>query len=270
MVCGPRPHGGRRGPPDQPARLLHLLHSTVFSGLVFYIEPPSTFVFTPPGAKEKPGALGVGAAAFAVQSGPKTDEVVATLDFMRVEGKGRTCEGRDGTYDSAKVRATGTSSGDPRLAGKFEVEIDVLDKFDEETGALLGTTQGKFIVRDPQTGKVKVDARILAVDKDEEIIGFVRGQAQGEDGGDLFGNLRINFVEEIDEDAGTGTFDVEGQLGGTTVSREMPAVIQSGQCKGRFERFAFDLPQTFELDPPQARSAPNSAGDGSGWRGIGR
>jgi hypothetical protein len=29
-------------------RLLHLLHSTASGDLVFYIQPPSTFVFTPP------------------------------------------------------------------------------------------------------------------------------------------------------------------------------------------------------------------------------
>jgi len=28
------------------------MHSTASSDLVFYIQPPSTFVFTPPGAEE--------------------------------------------------------------------------------------------------------------------------------------------------------------------------------------------------------------------------
>ena len=35
------------GHPAVPTGLLHLLHSTASSGLVFYIQPPSTFVFTP-------------------------------------------------------------------------------------------------------------------------------------------------------------------------------------------------------------------------------
>ena len=34
------------------ARLLHLSHSTASSGLVFYIQPPSTFVFAPFVAKQ--------------------------------------------------------------------------------------------------------------------------------------------------------------------------------------------------------------------------
>jgi hypothetical protein len=47
VVCGLRPHGDHGGPPDQTARLLHLLHSTASGDLAFYIQPPSTFVFTP-------------------------------------------------------------------------------------------------------------------------------------------------------------------------------------------------------------------------------
>jgi hypothetical protein len=47
VVCGPRLHGGRGGPPDPKAQLLHLLHSTASGDLAFYIQPPSTFVFTP-------------------------------------------------------------------------------------------------------------------------------------------------------------------------------------------------------------------------------
>ncbi|MCA1706959.1 MAG: hypothetical protein LC808_28315, partial [Actinobacteria bacterium] len=52
VVCGLRLHSGRGGPPDQPARLPHLLHSTASSDLVSYIQPPSTFVFTPLATKQ--------------------------------------------------------------------------------------------------------------------------------------------------------------------------------------------------------------------------
>ncbi len=40
------------GHPATTAGLLHLLHSTASSGLVFYIQPPSTFVFTPSRGKQ--------------------------------------------------------------------------------------------------------------------------------------------------------------------------------------------------------------------------
>jgi hypothetical protein len=46
VVCGLRLHGGHGGPPDPKARLPHLLHSTASGELVFYIQPPSAFVFT--------------------------------------------------------------------------------------------------------------------------------------------------------------------------------------------------------------------------------
>jgi len=55
VVCGLRLHSDREGPPDQQARLLHLSHSTASGDLVFYIQPPSTFVFTPSDEHQQPG-----------------------------------------------------------------------------------------------------------------------------------------------------------------------------------------------------------------------
>jgi hypothetical protein len=40
------------GHPARPAGLLHLLHSTASGDLIFYIQPPSTFVFTPSRGKQ--------------------------------------------------------------------------------------------------------------------------------------------------------------------------------------------------------------------------
>jgi hypothetical protein len=54
VVCGLRLHGDRGGPPGINARLLHLLHSTASGDLVFYIQPPSTFVFTPSDDQQQP------------------------------------------------------------------------------------------------------------------------------------------------------------------------------------------------------------------------
>jgi hypothetical protein len=45
------------GHQDTNARLLHLLRSTVFSGLVFYIQPPSTFVAHLWTIRESPGGV---------------------------------------------------------------------------------------------------------------------------------------------------------------------------------------------------------------------
>ena len=68
------------------------------------------------------------------------------------------------------------------------------------------------------------------------------GSGPGEEtmgAGTLVANMRITFVEE------NGAFDIVGQIGGTSASISLPAVIQSGGCTGPFEDFAFDLPLSF-------------------------
>lgn len=184
----------------------------------------------------------LGSAAFA-GGGGDTDEVLATLDFSRVQGQFRLCEGQDGTYDEEKGVASGTSTGDPRLSGRFEVHFTSLDRLTDE--GHLGTVRGTFEVFDPDTGKKKVDATFHFVQRYGEERGVIVGRVVDEGtgpseettgAGTLVANVQISFVEE------DGTFDVVGQIGGTSDSTQMPAVIQRGHCTGPFEDFAFDLP----------------------------
>jgi hypothetical protein len=198
---------------------------------------------------------------------PQTDEVTATVDFTHFEGRFRGCTGEDGEYTEAHVTVTGTSTGDSRLTGEVEARVHFLDL---EVGpeAVIGTNRGRFIVRDPATGKKKVDAHIYAVTKNEETLkGFMRGKVNDEGvppeptagAGELFANFRV-LVVEVPGDPG---FDFEGQIGGTG-SEQMPAVIQSGRCSGPFERSETDLPSD------EAAAAARALGGPSGWGGLGK
>lgn len=188
--------------------------------------------------------VGVGTAALA-GGGGDADEVVAMLDFTRFEGGFRLCEGQDGTYDEEMGVASGISTGDPRLSGRFEMHFKSMDRLTDQ--GHLGTVSGKFEVFDPDTGTKKVDAEFHLVQRYGEQRGLIHGKVadQGTGPGEetmgtgtLVANARISFVEV------NGAFDVVGQIGGTSESKDMPAVIRSGKCSGPFEQFAFDLPQS--------------------------
>lgn len=188
--------------------------------------------------------LGFGTAAVA-GAGKDVDEVVTMLDFTRFEGRFRLCEGQDGTYDEEMGVASGVSTGDPRLSGRFEMHFKSMDRLSDE--GHLGTVSGEFEVFDPDTGTKKVDAEFQLVQRYGEERGLIygkvadQGTGPGEEttgAGTLVANTRISFVEV------NGAFDVVGQIGGTSDSKDMPAVIRSGKCSGPFERFAFDLPQS--------------------------
>lgn len=161
-----------------------------------------------------------------------TDEVIATLDFKRVEGGARFCEGHDGTYDQERGAAHGTSSGDPRLSGRMVLDFVSLDRLTD--AGHLGTLTGRLRVFDPGTGRKKVDARVDVVQHYGEQVGILVGEVDG--GSVIVGNVRIGFVEQ------DGQFDIVGQIGGETDRPNMPAVIQSGRCSGPFEPYEFDLP----------------------------
>lgn len=186
--------------------------------------------------------LGIGTAALG-GGGQDTDEVLAALDFTHFEGKARFCEGQDGTYDEERGVARGTSTGDPRLSGPFEVHFNSLDRLTDD--GHLGTLEGRFLVFDPATGKRKVDADVHVVQRYGEQSGLIVGKVVDPGAGPgeetmgavaLMANVRVSFVEV------GGVFDVIGQIGGTSDVKTMPAVIQTGGCTGPFESFAFELP----------------------------
>jgi hypothetical protein len=202
------------------------------------------------------GALGVIAAAVAANGRqPDTDSVMATVVFSHVEGKTRSCEGVDGEYAEQHVTVTGTSTGDPRLSGQVKFSVSVI--VNVENG--VGTEDGTLKIRDSQTGRTKVKARVKDAGVTEIWQGLAFGQVRdrgsgGEETsgtGDIHANYRITFMPN-------GA--VVMQIGGTSADGRQPGVIFSGKCRGKYERFESDIPP-----PATAITRARAATPKVGW-----
>jgi hypothetical protein len=159
---------------------------------------------------------------------PQTDPVAGTFTASPEKAKQRMCVGLDGTYLELAGRWVGTIiSRDPRLTGDFEFTSETaLTNLD--TG--FGTFQGHFTISDPDTGRSKAHGEFQAVITEATkthglAFGKVVDQGPRLKGGSLF----TNFKSSLDE-----AFNVAGEFGGTTPDGRTPAVIQSGQCTGRW------------------------------------
>lgn len=185
------------------------------------------------------GIFGLTAVAVASHGNrPQTDSVMAVQTYTHIEGKFRECEGQDGPYLQQRFTATGTSTGDPRLTGDVEVRVH-RDLLNLATG--FGTFHARLVIRDPSTGRKKVEGEWQAVTAQDISQGLLRGEVRDEGvatseetsgRGELFANIRTRFHPN-------GA--VTSQIGGATDGRN-PAVIQSGRCTGRWEKFGADIP----------------------------
>jgi hypothetical protein len=214
------------------------------------------------------GASGVAIADDDDDGRPRTDRVEATIVFTHGKERHRFCEGEDGPYVEAHVVVDGVStSPDPRLTGDVQLRLHLLLKF---TGD--GTERGTFVIRDSDTHKKKVTGEFFNADQEEISQGVIVGKVhaagigderRGDDddddeqsGGKLTANWRITFHPgPTPEEPGP----VTAQLGGAAEDGRLPAVIQSGQCTGRFETVEFDIP------PPSAVAAARVAATSSVW-----
>jgi hypothetical protein len=136
--------------------------------------------------------LGRGAAAVAIlvtagsvpagaaDGGPTTRGARAVLEGRRVDVRGeRHCQGADGLYRFAHETYEGTSEGDDELTGRFVLEVDA---FDNVTQGYQGLATGSARIYDAATGRLKVVARVTAVDSPSldplgvKVDGFVTGR----------------------------------------------------------------------------------------------
>lgn len=167
---------------------------------------------------------------------PQSDHVAATVIITRFHSKSRECEGQDGHYFEDHGVFYGTSTGDPRLSGDFQMRL-ILDLFNVTNGG--GPQYGDVVIRDPVSGRKKAQGVSSAWG-----VGLVKGTivgdvsdegAGGEDtSGD--GKLVAGFEFTILPD---GRFAI--QIGGVSGDNTMPAGIWSGRCHGKFTEQDFDF-----------------------------
>jgi hypothetical protein len=153
---------------------------------------------------------------------PKVDPVLATFSFASAHEKQRFCEGEDGPYIEIRAHHEGTQTGDPRLSGDIELEAHNLVNL--ATG--LGTSEGTYTIRDPETNALKVRGRYHGI--------FTEGSkfhglavAHVKDGA---GESEQIGLFKADVDLTTGA--VSGELGGSSPDARTPAVIRKGACTG--------------------------------------
>jgi hypothetical protein len=181
--------------------------------------------------------VGVSAAAIAGNGGrPRVEQVEASITYTHAVIKQRFCEGRGGEFVEQQVRATGTATGDPRLSGNVTLNIRRL-LVEVESGD--GFQRGTLVIR--RSGTKKLQARFHEGGIAEIFQGSLVGRVRRH--GTLYANWRTTFHEN-------GA--VTSQIGGEAADGRLPAVLQSGRCRGAFERFEIDLP------PPPSDGARQS------------
>jgi hypothetical protein len=184
-------------------------------------------------------ALGATAFAIAASGGPRAEQVEATITYTHAQIAERFCEGSEGEFAEQRVVATGTATGDPRLSGDVVLRITLLNE--SATGESF--QQGTLVIRDPDTGRKKVVARVGDGGVAEIFQGSLVGAVQP-GGWQLFANWRTTFHPNG---------SITSQIGGEAADGLLPAVVIKGRCTGPFDRFEVDLPA------PEDAAASNSA-----------
>ena len=172
--------------------------------------------------------LGATAVAIAAGGGPRAEQVEATITYTHVLVFSRFCEGPEGEFGDQRAVITGTATGDPRLSGDVELRVRLLNE--SATGESF--QRGNLVIRDPETGRKKVVARVTDAGVAEIFQGSLAGTVRP-GGWSLFANWRTTFHPN-------GA--VTGQIGGEAADGRLPAVVVKGRCTGPFEPFEADIP----------------------------
>jgi hypothetical protein len=186
-------------------------------------------------------AFGVAAAAIGgAGRAPRANQVEATITFTHLKLKTRFCEGPEGEFGEQLVRGRGTSTGSPRLTGNVTVRVRLLN----ESASGESFERGTLVIRDPETGKKKVAARVADAGVEEIFQGSLVGRVGNQR---LFANWRVTF------EAGFPT----AEIGGVAPDGRLPAVAISGRCTGPFEET--------EITPLGAAAGRLTSTDRIGW-----
>jgi hypothetical protein len=162
-------------------------------------------------------ALAVAGLAIAQDRQPKQTAAVVAAFTATATGtaKSTTCTGADGTYKVTRAAYEGTSTGDPKLAGKVALRLESV--VNETNG--LGWTKGKLTVRDA-AGKTLAKTDLVAVNTAKTVLnGFVTGRVKDS------GRLYANFSGAVVADGSS----VTGELGAGAALNS--AVVTGGGCE---------------------------------------
>lgn len=190
--------------------------------------------------------LGVTAVAIAGGGGPRAEQVEATITYTHAQVDFRFCEGPEGEFQEQRARITGTATGDARLSGDVKLRVRLLNE--SATGESF--QRGMLVIRDPETGRKKVVARVVDAGVAEIFQGTLDGSVRPARLG-LVANWRTTFHEN-------GA--VTAQIGGAAADERLPAVVISGRCTGPFDTFEFDIPP-----PEEAAASRRAASQRVGW-----
>lgn len=161
-------------------------------------------------------ALAVAGIAVAQErQGKKTDAIAAAFTATATgTAKSTTCTGSDGTYKITRSSYEGTSTGDPKLAGKVTLRVESV--VNETNG--LGWTKGKLSFRDAD-GKLLAKTELAGVNTGKTVVnGFLSGRVK--DAGRLYANFSAAFSAD--------GASVTGELGSGAALNS--AVVTGGGC----------------------------------------
>jgi hypothetical protein len=197
---------------------------------------------------------------------PQVDPLAAEVVISHIEGKSRSCEGQDGMYvENRNVVATGTSTGDSRLAGTVRITWDEIFNTDAvEPTDEAGPFVGRIVIRDSGTGRKKAEGEFNnagPLDMVQGVIaGSIRDQGAGPDEDSLGAGRWISHWRIIYGENGS----VAAQIGGEAPDTRFPSSVDSGSCRGPFEPFEGDVP------PPETVVAATASGVGGSRVLVGR
>ena len=191
--------------------------------------------------------LGATAAAIAAGRGPRIDQVEASITYTHVQVAQRICEGPEGEFGQQRVVVSGTAAGDSRLSGDAVLFVWLLNEI--ATGESF--QRGTLVIRDPNTGRKKVVARVRDAGVAEIFQGHLAGSVRPGGWRLFFANWRTTFH---------ANGAVTSHIGGDAADGRLPAVVVKGRCTGPFTRFEFDLPA-----PEDAAAARTASVQRVGW-----
>jgi hypothetical protein len=173
------------------------------------------------------GVLVGGSLALAQNNPPHTLHVTGAFSGSPVNAMQRLCVGAEGPYLELRGHFSGAiTSSDPRLTGTLDF---MAERALVSLATGLGTFKGRFHVSDAAGAQTAQGQFFTVVTEGGLNHGFALGKVMSA-GGSGADDFFATFNSVLD-----ASLNVSGHFGDVGDPR-LPAVVQGGQCSGRFER----------------------------------